>query len=87
MASSTTQSKVDAVVQKAAASAPGQLSGVQLYSRFAIAGAICCSVTHGALTPVDVYVPVLERPVRRMSRRAAPRTSTAARRVPDSIGR
>jgi len=34
-----------------------QLSGVQLYSRFAVAGAICCSVTHGALTPVDVYVP------------------------------
>lgn len=34
-----------------------QLSGVQLYSRFALAGAICCSVTHGALTPVDVYVP------------------------------
>jgi hypothetical protein len=33
-----------------------QLSGVQLYSRFALAGAICCSVTHGALTPVDVYV-------------------------------
>jgi solute carrier family 25 phosphate transporter 3 len=33
-----------------------QLSGVQLYSRFALAGAVCCSVTHGALTPVDVYV-------------------------------
>jgi solute carrier family 25 phosphate transporter 3 len=31
-----------------------QLSGAQLYSRFALAGAICCSVTHGALTPVDV---------------------------------
>ncbi|KAL2116926.1 hypothetical protein VTJ04DRAFT_9094 [Mycothermus thermophilus] len=31
-----------------------QLSGVQLYSRFALAGAVCCSVTHGALTPVDV---------------------------------
>lgn len=31
-----------------------QLSGVQLYSRFAFAGAVCCSVTHGALTPVDV---------------------------------
>lgn len=53
MASSTTQSKVDAVVPKAAAP---QLSGAQLYSRFALAGAICCSVTHGALTPVDVYV-------------------------------
>ncbi|KAK3905623.1 mitochondrial carrier domain-containing protein [Staphylotrichum tortipilum] len=34
--------------------APAQLSGAQLYSRFALAGAICCSVTHGALTPVDV---------------------------------
>ncbi|KAK4100953.1 mitochondrial carrier [Parathielavia hyrcaniae] len=31
-----------------------QLSGFQLYSRFALAGAVCCSVTHGALTPVDV---------------------------------
>ncbi|KAK3386927.1 mitochondrial carrier domain-containing protein [Podospora didyma] len=59
MASSTTttstgSTKVDAVVQKAAAAAPGQLSGISLYSRFALAGAICCSVTHGALTPVDV---------------------------------
>ena len=34
-----------------------QLTGLQLYSRFALAGAVCCSVTHGALTPVDVYVP------------------------------
>ncbi|KAI0384701.1 mitochondrial phosphate carrier protein Mir1 [Hypomontagnella monticulosa] len=34
--------------------APAQLSGVGLYSRFALAGAVCCSVTHGALTPVDV---------------------------------
>ncbi|KAN0070889.1 Mitochondrial carrier domain containing protein [Elaphomyces granulatus] len=33
---------------------PEKLSGVQLYSRFAFAGAVCCSVTHGALTPVDV---------------------------------
>ncbi|TDZ17418.1 Mitochondrial phosphate carrier protein [Colletotrichum sidae] len=51
---STGSTKVDAVVQKAAANAPGQLSGVALYSRFALAGAVCCSVTHGALTPVDV---------------------------------
>jgi len=29
-------------------------TGIDLYSRFALAGAICCSVTHGALTPVDV---------------------------------
>jgi solute carrier family 25 phosphate transporter 3 len=31
-----------------------KLSGLALYSRFAFAGAVCCSVTHGALTPVDV---------------------------------
>ncbi|KAF2396338.1 mitochondrial carrier [Trichodelitschia bisporula] len=37
-----------------AAPAPRQLSGIDLYSRFAFAGAVCCSVTHGALTPVDV---------------------------------
>jgi solute carrier family 25 phosphate transporter 3 len=42
---------------KVEAAKPVQLSGAQLYSRFALAGAICCSVTHGALTPVDVYVP------------------------------
>jgi hypothetical protein len=52
---STGSPKIDAIVQKATTSAP-QLSGVGLYSRFALAGAICCSVTHGALTPVDVYV-------------------------------
>ena len=57
MAAQTGSAKVDAVVQKAAAAAQApQLSGVGLYSRFALAGAICCSVTHGALTPVDVYV-------------------------------
>lgn len=43
-------SKVDAVV----VAAPEKLSGVALYSRFALAGAVCCSITHGALTPVDV---------------------------------
>jgi solute carrier family 25 phosphate transporter 3 len=42
---------------KTAASEPPKLSGVALYSRIAFAGAVCCSVTHGALTPVDVYVP------------------------------
>lgn len=30
--------------------------GVGLYARFAFAGAVCCSLTHGAFTPVDVYV-------------------------------
>lgn len=29
--------------------------GLDLYSRFALAGALGCSVTHGAFTPVDVY--------------------------------
>ncbi|KAK3392578.1 mitochondrial phosphate carrier protein [Sordaria brevicollis] len=50
-----TTPKVDAVVEKAkeAAGAP-QMSAANLYARFALAGAICCSVTHGALTPVDV---------------------------------
>jgi solute carrier family 25 phosphate transporter 3 len=53
-ATSTGSAKVDAVVQKVAAQTPEKLSGVALYSRFALAGAVCCSVTHGALTPVDV---------------------------------
>ncbi|KAK0635116.1 mitochondrial carrier domain-containing protein [Bombardia bombarda] len=51
---STGSTKVDAVVQKVAANTPEKLSGVALYSRFALAGALCCSITHGALTPVDV---------------------------------
>ena len=29
-------------------------SGVGLYARFAFAGAVCCAVTHGVMTPVDV---------------------------------
>ncbi|KAL9107748.1 MAG: hypothetical protein Q9227_007370 [Pyrenula ochraceoflavens] len=33
---------------------PKKLSGMALYSRFAFAGAVCCSVTHGGFTPVDV---------------------------------
>lgn len=48
--------KVDGLIQKAAANEPQKLSGVALYSRFAFAGAVCCAVTHGALTPVDVSV-------------------------------
>lgn len=31
-----------------------QRTGLDLYSRLAFAGAVCCSVTHGGLTPVDV---------------------------------
>jgi solute carrier family 25 phosphate transporter 3 len=46
--------KLDALKQTAIASDPTKLSGVALYSRFAFAGAVCCSLTHGGLTPVDV---------------------------------
>jgi solute carrier family 25 phosphate transporter 3 len=53
-AATTGSAKVDAVVQKVAASTPEKLTGINLYSRFALAGAVCCSVTHGGLTPVDV---------------------------------
>jgi len=52
---STGSAKLDALKQSAeAAVTPKKLSGLDLYSRFAFAGAVCCSVTHGALTPVDV---------------------------------
>lgn len=51
---STGSTKVDALVQNVAANTPEKLSGLALYSRFALAGAVCCSVTHGGLTPVDV---------------------------------
>ena len=53
---STGSSKVDAVIEKAKANTPDKLTGFALYSRFALAGAICCSVTHGGLTPVDVFI-------------------------------
>ncbi|KAF2104337.1 mitochondrial phosphate carrier protein-like protein [Rhizodiscina lignyota] len=52
--SSTGSVKLDALKQTVQASDPAKLSGVALYSRFAFAGAVCCAVTHGALTPVDV---------------------------------
>ncbi|KAK6592103.1 Mitochondrial phosphate carrier protein 1 [Botrytis cinerea] len=51
MVGSTGSTKVDAVVQQVAANTPEKLSGFALYSRFALAGAVCCSVTHGGLTP------------------------------------
>lgn len=57
-ASSTGSTKLDGAIQKTAANTPEKLSGIALYSRFALAGAVCCSVTHGGLTPVDVYVRV-----------------------------
>ncbi|BDD57241.1 mitochondrial phosphate carrier protein [Monascus purpureus] len=43
-----------ATAKPAASGSTTELSGLQLYSRFAFAGAVCCSITHGALTPVDV---------------------------------
>lgn len=54
MAANTGSTKADAIIANVAASTPEKLSGLALYSRFALAGAICCSVTHGGLTPVDV---------------------------------
>lgn len=51
---STGSAKLDAVKQNIQAATPEKLSGLALYSRFAFAGAVCCSVTHGGLTPVDV---------------------------------
>ncbi|KAK3371440.1 mitochondrial carrier domain-containing protein [Lasiosphaeria ovina] len=54
MASSTGSPKVDAAVQKVLTAVPSNPTGIDLYSRFALAGALCCSVTHGSLTPVDV---------------------------------
>jgi hypothetical protein len=51
---STGSTKLDAVKQNIQAAEPEKLSGVALYSRFAFAGAVCCSLTHGGLTPVDV---------------------------------
>ncbi|OQE41006.1 hypothetical protein PENCOP_c005G03892 [Penicillium coprophilum] len=39
----------------AAPIAPKQeMSALNLYSRFAFAGAMCCAITHGAATPLDV---------------------------------
>lgn len=38
--------------KEAAPQAPS--SPIQLYSKFALAGALGCSVTHGAACPIDV---------------------------------
>ncbi|RMX94696.1 hypothetical protein D0867_13757, partial [Hortaea werneckii] len=52
---STGSVNLDALKQKTEAKVePKKLSGAALYSRFAFAGAVCCSITHGGLTPVDV---------------------------------
>ena len=45
-----------AVTTSAAPALTSRPQGIDLYSRFALAGALGCSVTHGAFTPVDVYV-------------------------------
>ena len=59
-ATSTGSTKLDAAVQNVKAGIKGETgaapTGFDLYSRFALAGAVCCSLTHGGLTPVDVYV-------------------------------
>ncbi|CAI6336576.1 unnamed protein product [Periconia digitata] len=52
--SSTGSVKLDALKNKALAADPTKPSGLDLYSRFAFAGAVCCAVTHGGFTPVDV---------------------------------
>ncbi|KFY38797.1 hypothetical protein V495_06380 [Pseudogymnoascus sp. VKM F-4514 (FW-929)] len=46
--------KIDAAASNITPMRPNKLTGLQLYSRYAFAGAICCSVTHAVLTPVDV---------------------------------
>ena len=45
-----------AAMAQRAASELNEPQGLNLYARFAVAGALGCSVTHGAFTPVDVYV-------------------------------
>lgn len=73
LSASAKMSKVEAVKQELAAKVdPSAPTGLALYSRFAFAGAVCCSVTHGALTPVDVYVspPLMRSPRCQWLRRA-----------------
>ncbi|KFH48494.1 Mitochondrial phosphate carrier protein-like protein [Hapsidospora chrysogenum ATCC 11550] len=53
-AKTTGSTQVDAVVQTVKANQPAAPTGISLYSRFALSGAVCCSVTHGVMTPVDV---------------------------------
>ncbi|KAI7884668.1 mitochondrial carrier [Lichtheimia hyalospora FSU 10163] len=51
--SQTTLKKNFFIPSPAADSAPAP-TGANLYARFAFAGAVCCAITHGAMTPVDV---------------------------------
>lgn len=48
------QFPIASVTERVGAPVKPSPKGVDLYARFAFAGAVCCSVTHGALTPVDV---------------------------------
>eukprot|EP00742_Colponemidia_sp_Colp-10_P000061 GILJ01000068.1.p1 GENE.GILJ01000068.1~~GILJ01000068.1.p1 ORF type:complete len:324 (-),score=58.13 GILJ01000068.1:119-1090(-) len=52
MSSHNTTQSVLATAAASGAGAPPK--GLDLFARYAFAGAICCAVTHGALTPVDV---------------------------------
>jgi len=52
--SAVPMSAIVANAPSADADASAKPSGIGLYARFAFAGALGCSVTHGALTPVDV---------------------------------
>jgi hypothetical protein len=45
---------VTTVTMAVASTTLKQPEGFDLYARFAVAGALGCSVTHGAFTPVDV---------------------------------
>lgn len=42
------------VTKKTAASTMDKLTGIPLYTRYAFAGAVCCSFTHAIITPIDV---------------------------------
>ncbi|TQS34525.1 hypothetical protein Golomagni_05086 [Golovinomyces magnicellulatus] len=53
---SNSSANVNAAIKEIAPSNTEKLSGISLYSRYALAGALCCSVTHGGLTPVDVFL-------------------------------
>jgi len=46
--------KIETKVETKEAPKPIVRTGFDLYSRFALAGAVCCSVTHAAVCPIDV---------------------------------
>lgn len=50
----TAKAQVNSAVANVKDAAKPPPTGADLYARFAVAGAVCCAVTHGALTPVDV---------------------------------